>query len=328
VVGISPAGVVNTTSLPLNEGQYASDVTAVGGMLLYLVWNAEGQQEGIALWELEQGAARFILLPPTDFRITHMLPAAEGDRLALVLTEDGAAPGEAAWRLNVLPLAGGEQRTVITSEALTSPLPPQPFAWPADGPILLHALNVDGRSAGIYALNAADGSNRPLLMPDEQTVAIDPRLSPDATQIAYLSYADDLLPPEVRDSTPTNVLHVIDLRLGTTTVMLPPEGQAIFGARWAGDALLLDIVTLQAEQQSWALVEVGQPLPWALYEGGAGRANLFDYEPYQGGVAYTTLPADGLWRVYLQPALDAAPEVIPLNALSAQQGAPRIFNTP
>jgi hypothetical protein len=335
---ISPQGQAQVVDIPLNEGQLASDLVAADGgqRLAYLVWTAEGRQHGIATWNPAEPNARLVAQPEEGFRFVSLFLSGDGSTLVYLLVEDGVLPEQADWRLESVPADGGLAALLTNREALGDVSPPEPFAWPADGPILLNAAAPDGTSQGIYVVNSVTGYSRPLITPQDETIVIAPALSPDGSQIAYLAYDEDV-PQSEGNPLSTNVVRVYNLRLAQAATIAPPVGEVIYGLRWLPDGarLLLDVVRLADEEggeaaQYWAVVEVGEDSPWESAEADAGRSVLFDYEPYGDGVVYTVLPADDEWNLtwILDIREGGAPRLISLAGIAQDDGAPAILYVP
>ncbi|GAB4474480.1 MAG: hypothetical protein Kow00124_14510 [Anaerolineae bacterium] len=334
VLSVTAAGEVQAVRLPINEGQRISDPAASpdGRYLAYLVWD-EDVQHGIALWELTSPNARLIARPLEGYRIVGLLFADDGSRLAHIQVQQDVPIAEADWRIEWVDPAGGAG-LLLTREELGSSFPPAPVAWISGGPLLVNAVNVDGTSQGVYAYNPESGQGRFIVTPDEGGVIQGALLSPDSTRVAYLGLPPNQ--PASGEAAPGYVLHIYDVRLNETITMTPPAGRAIVGMRWHpdGERLLLDLIDAAGgtEQQSWALVSVGQPPPWPELGSAPGRDRLFDYEPWGEGVLYTLLPADEQWRGFILKALteDAAAAALPisLEPIARQEGAPVIIYIP
>jgi hypothetical protein len=332
---ISPQGRTQVVDIPLNEGQLASDLVVADGSqrLAYLVWTAEGRQHGIATWNPAEPNARLVAQPEEGFRFVSLLLSGDGSTLVYLLVEDGVLPEQADWRLESVPADGGLAALLTNREALDDVYPPEPFAWPADGPILLNTAAPDGSSQGIYVVNSVTGYSRPLVTPQDETIVIAPALSPDGSQIAYLAYDEDV-PESEGNSLSTNVVRVYNLRLARTVTIAPPFGDAVYGLRWLPDGarLLLDVVRLAEGEaaQYWTVVEVGEDSPWESAQADSGRGGLFDYEPYGDGVVYTVLPADDEWNLTWIPDIQesGAPQLISLAGIAQDDGAPAILYVP
>ncbi len=325
VAAVGADGSVKRVRLPLNEGQTASDLAAARDArhLFYLVWNTDGSQHGIASWNLDEPNARFIVLPLPGHRIIALFPSGDSAWLAYVQVESGLPLDEAAWRVDLIPVGGGESQLVATRETLADILPPVPFAWPVGGPLLLAPVVPGGGAAGIYAVNPQTGGGRQLF-PVEGEVLISPALSPGGGELAYLV-------ADAAGEAATTVM-VRSLRLDETAQIPAPEGQTVYGVRWHadGERLLLDVVSAGQGEQRWALARATGGAPWLLSAPGPGRERLFDYQPYGEGVVYTLLPEGGEWALYLLPdlAAEAQPHEVELAAIAQEFGAPIIIRLP
>lgn len=343
LIAVSRAGETQVVGLVLNEGQMASDVIASTNAryLAYLVWNAEEQQRGVATWNLHEPNARLIAQPLPGYRIVDHYLADDASELAYVQVQDDMPLDQADWRVDRVPVGGGDSILLIDREALgESTFPPTLFAWPEGGPLYLNTDAPDGTSQGIYAVDPESGESERLVPVEGEAVEdrfiVAPTLSPDAIRIAYLTQ-DRSVEGAPDDLAGTNVVHIFDLRSREITGMVPPAGQAIYGVRWLpdGERLLLDIVALPPSgegdtMQYWALVEVGQPLPWPETSLGPSREYLFDYEPFDAGVAYTVLPVDGEWALYVLVHLvdGGGIQIIPLDEIAQELGTPTIIRVP
>jgi hypothetical protein len=334
---ISPQGGVQVVDIPLNDGQLASDLVAADGgqRLAYLVWTGEGHQHGIATWNPAEPNARLVAQPEEGFRFVSLFLSADGSTLVYLLVEDGVLPEQAEWRLESVPADGGVAALLTNREALDDVYPPEPFAWPADGPVLLNAAAPDGTTQGIYVVNLVTGYSRSLITPQDDPIIIAPTLSPDGGQVAYLAHDEDA-PENEGNPLSTNVVRVYDLRLARTVTIAPPFGEVIYGLRWLPDGthLLLDVVRPADEEgedaQYWTVVEVGEGAPWESAEADPERSRLFDYEPYEDGVVYTVLPDDNEWNLTWIPDIEGGdtPRVISLAAIAQETGAPTILYIP
>jgi dipeptidyl aminopeptidase/acylaminoacyl peptidase len=336
---ISMDGETDLVSIPLNEGQQASDLAASrdGRYLAYLVWNASREQHGIASWNLSGPNAKLVAKPEPGYRIVGLYVADGASALVYVQVEEGILPGEADWRVDSTPIDGGDSTLLVDRSTLDDLYPPTLFAWPDDGLLLLNASAPDGSSQGIYAFNPENGQSSQILPPvDARIVA--PTLSPDSSKIAYLTL-DTSLPDIVSELVTTNVVRIYDLRLDETTTIAPGEGQAIYGVRWLPDGkrVLLDMVDLSADDvgvtaQHWLLVPIDQTefATDNLPDTPRGEF-LFDYEPLSEGVVYTVRPVDDKWNMYIIPdvaAEESAPHVIVLDDLAQDNSAPLIVRIP
>lgn len=342
ILSISPGGETRLVNLPLNEGQQASDVTLSQDSLTlaYLVWQADDTQRGIAVWNLREANARLLAQPLPGYRVTDLLLADDASRLAYVLVEEGVPLDSADWRLESVASMDVPPVLMTSRQELADMLPPDLIGWPEDGGLLANFSDVEGGAQGIYAI--PDGAQPPeRVVPVEDQALLDPlivgvALSPDRTRLAYLTY-DDRVDGLPEAQSITNVVRIVDRVSGGTRTMVPPANHAIFGMRWHPDnrQLLLDIVEFDEEDetqmsQHWALVDIGQPLPWDLASFSAENDYLFDYQSYGSGVVFTILPDDDAWQLYIIDDLltSAAPRPFSLSDLVQESGAPVILHIP
>lgn len=326
VVTVTAGGLTRPVRLPLNEGQHASFVTAArdGRTLAYLVLNPDGTPRGVAAWTLTEPNARLVTQPLPGYRIIALHLADDSSGLAVVQVSTEGRLQDADWRVERVPVQGGEPLVLLERETLGDVPPLVPFAWPAGGPLLLIPA-LPGAEAGIYAANPQAGGGRALITPEEPLLGT-PALSPDGSRLAYLVAEGGAA-----------AVSVYDLRLDRTTSIAAPEGQRIYGVRWlpGGRYLLVDVVAPSQQdpaqrEQLWALVAADEPEAWTPSPPGPGRENLFDYAPFGAGVAYTVLPADDVWTLTILPDLagEQEPLVVTLDALAGSAGAPKIIRTP
>lgn len=338
VVAVLPdSETVIRVALPLNEGQQASNITASanGSYLAYLVWDAEGNQLGIASWDIALPDAHLVAKPDDNHRIIGLYLADNADGIAYVQVETGAAPEFADWYVSVVPAEGGTPRKIADRVMMDDAAPPEAFAWPADGPLLLNPAVPDVISQGIYAVNPATGTGRQLF-PVENQIIVGPSLAPDGTRMAFLTFDPDALQsPESGE--PGYVVRVRDLRLDEMITLTGDPAQSILGLRWHrdGERILLDIIAPSPDDpaqknQQWAFAPANGEGDWTVSPLSAGRAGLFDYQPFGEGVIYTLLPAGEVWAVYVLDSLSGTtpPRRILLEALMQENGAPTILYIP
>ncbi len=329
---IGPDGDVEVVSLPLNDGQQATDAAAAldGSALFYLVWQADGSQRGIASWRLDEPNARLIVEPPEGYRIVALQPSADASQLAYVQVAEGLPFTDAPWQLMIVPAGGGDTRVVSGRDQLGGRAARVPFAWPAHGPVLLAPAAPEPDSPGIYGANVETGAST-LILPAEDTLVASPVLAPDGTRLAYLQY------DPAEGTAGAEGVTIRDLREGVTTTLAAPDGTAVLGARWLpdGDALLVDSVSIAGEdgstaRQQWAIAPLDGS-EWTFAEAaGPGHEQLFDYEVYGEGVVYTLLPDGAEWEVAVDRALSdgTPPETITLDPLVEAYGSPTILYIP
>lgn len=337
VLAASTQGQTRLISLPLNEEQTTSDViaSADGQTLIYLVWEDETQL-GVAAWNLSERDARLVLVAPEGERIIYITLRDDGSQLAYVVTDDTPLTEETAWRVESIPLEGGEASVLLDSETLPGVFPPRPFAWPVDGDLYLSAVDPQGRSQGVFAVDPVADSSRVVKEANIDEVLVAPVLSPEQSLLAYLSYEPERLPESLRDVTPTNVVRVVDVETGEIIDRFAPEEEeAILGVQWRNpENLLVDISQLPADERGfapgiWASADLASNQPWRRYGSGPDHELVFDFAPFGEGIAYTTLSADGEWKLFVLPELsDRDFEEIPLKPLQQRLGAPVIIYTP
>lgn len=330
VLALSPGQPEVIVTLPINEGQQASDPVAStdGRWLAYIVWNDDGPQRGVALWDLTQQNARLVASALPGYRITQLL-FSRGDPATLVMVQvqQDIALEDADWRIEAIPTGDGTPLTLLTRFERPDDPPPDVIAWTADL-LLLDA----GPQSGIIAYAPASGVAR-VLVPAGARGMARVSLSPGETALLYLSRSEN-----ARQGEPTDLAVLHDLRLRTDTDLLPPERYAVFGAHWAEDgAVLLDLYDRAAAgsqpAQAWAHLDPAEPGLWEVVRAGVGQEALFDYRPWKNGVAYTTLntgdPAG--WGLVIVPDFSTpeSVEVLPLTGLEdVSEGAPVLLYVP
>lgn len=344
ILTVTPEGQTHTVSLPLNEGQQASNVVASreANALAYLVWNEDDTQRGIALWPLDGPNAQLVAQPLPGYRITDLLLSDDGGRLAYVQVQEEVALDEADWRVESVDRLGESAAILATREMLGDAFPPSPVAWSAGGRLVLFNLTgLDGAGLGIFAVEPGAETPRRLVPPAtvelNDPVIAGPALSPDGTRLAYLSYDADAPGAPSPDLAPTNVVRVVELASGASVTMMPPANHAIFGVRWYPDNIhfLLDVVEFAPEpnqpiRQVWAYASLGQPLPWQFSTLGPQRDYLLDFEPFGAGVAFTVLPESSDWELYVITSFGDDGSLVTLSIAGiAQDGAaPAIIHAP
>ncbi len=339
VLAVSPNGQTRVVSLPLNDNQTTSDVIASqdGRTLIYLVWE-DDQQLGVAVWNLAERDARLIVTVGESERLIYLSLRDDGAQLAYVkvLSADAVLTTDTAWVVESMPVAGGDITSLLDSETLPNIFPPRPFAWPVGDDLYLNAVDPQGRSQGVFAVNPIADSSRVIKEANIDEVLIAPILNPQRTQIAYLSYESERLQNELQDITPTNVIRVVNVDTGEIVERFAPgDDEAVLGVQWATpDSLLADVAVLSADEGPnqagiWATASFNQARPWRRYGPGPDHEFIFDFMPFSEGVAYTTLSIDDDWTLVLLPELsDDDFEQISLKPLQQRLGAPVIIYTP
>lgn len=330
VLGVSPDGAVTRVRLPLNEGQSGSELTASpdGRYLAYLVWNDQTEQHGIAMWNLAEANARLIMQPLPGYRIIDLLFAAESSTLLYVqaqLTE----PNQPQWRLESIPVGGGQPALLADAASAPDLLPPNLIGWPAGGPLYLSASARQTADSpilqAVYRLDPTTGAVT-LATSGDDSVILYASLSPDGTQLAYTTY--------VSEPGGLSAARVLDLQQGAVTTLPAPDQGTVLSVEWLDDSrrVLLDLLTSATDQssQTFALTEVPGELPWPQLPADPARAQLFTYCAYGDGVAYTLYPEadDAPWTLVLFPEINAGAEPETISLEHDGGGAPRILRAP
>ncbi len=325
VASIAADGTLTAVSLPLDDGQTAGSLTADphGTTLAYLLWGADGSQQGIAVWPLAEPDDRLLVETPAGARIIALALSGDGREVAYVeVREDGVPLADADWALKLASLEGGESCVLTSRGALENALPLVPFAWVAGGPILLAPAALRDEPASVYAVDPATGHARRLFEAETPMVG-EPRLSPSGARLAYAVAELDV------------AAHVYDLRLSRTTAVETPDGMAALSLRWHpdGEHLLLDLTAPSPADdgrtaQLWALVPVdgeeGERVSSAQV-----REGLFDYAPFGDGVVYTTTQSEDACTITIKPDIVSETEYsISLDALAQPGCAPFLIHVP
>lgn len=332
IASASPDGSVTTVQLPLEEGQTAGSIIAApdGSALAYIVWQPNGRQQGVAVWQLTEDTHRIVAQADPDWRIIALTFSGGADALAFVEVEEGLPLDSADWVLEVTPL-DGETFTAATRDDLDASTVLIPFAWPQGGPILLSPAAPDSGTAGIVAVNPQTGGSKPLTPPEER-ISGTAWLSPDGTRLAYV--AGEAGEAQAR---------VLDLRLGGTVTVQPPPDTTLLSLRWLpdGEHLLLDLSAPSPADDgglahAWAAASIEEPESWQMSEPRA-LDGLFDYAPLDDepgdtlheGIAYTLTPGDTGCELVVLPEIGgeaAAP--ITLQSAAQSDCAPFMIRIP
>ncbi len=207
IASVAADETVTRVHVPLNEGQLASNLVASadGRLVAYLVITGDNEEHGIAVWDPTEPNARLVMSPLPGYRIIALMLASDASGLAYVQVQDGKPLASADWRIDRVPPGGGEPTLLADREMLDDVAPLVPFAWIADGPLLLNAAVPGPEPGGIYAVSPDGSGGRLLLTLDDQALAL-PKLSPNGTLLAYLAAAGGS--PHTAD-----IARVVDLRL-------------------------------------------------------------------------------------------------------------------
>lgn len=339
VAAVWPDGTVANVPLPLNEGQQASDMVASrdGLYLAYIVWDPGGEQRGIAVWALAEANARLIARPEEGYRMVGMAFASDSSAVAYTQVENTQPVEDADWRLDMASPVGGEATTILTREGMDDAPPQVPFDWRIGSGLFIRPAVAAEGDQGIYVV-APDSGATHLLVEIDAALNNSPYLSPDGRWLAYVDYDPDHAGPPGAAGPQPNVARVVNLASGESFTMTPPAGDAVSGVRWHPDNehLLLDVVTPAPDDpaqaaQYWALATVGEEPPWDSSSADVNRVALFDFAPYDGGVAYTLLPgSEASWSVLLLPEVTSADEplTVSLGSIAEKFGAPVILRAP
>ncbi len=343
IADVSPDGEITVVGLPLNEGQQASSLAASrdASHLAYLVWDADGQQHGIAAWDLDEPNARLSATPLPGYRIIGLILADDAAGLAYTQVADESPLSSADWRIDSVSPDGGDPVLLGSREMFDDSPPLVPIAWPVDSLLVLspaapgfetqRLVSISPTSGTVDAVDGVDGVNavKEIATAPEAQFIGSPSVSPDGSQVAYLLID--------QDSQSASAVQVAGIGGGSSFTLEAPQGQNIYGVRWHDDGqrLLLDLVRPSGDDpgqldQYWAWASTEQPPTWSQSPPGSGREGLFDYEPYGEGVVYTLLPLDGAWELYLLPdvASSEPPHVTALDSIAQEYSAPSIVYSP
>ena len=328
IVELHNDGEFNVVSLPLNEGQSATNLTVSpdGEYLSYLVVDDDGgAQRGIASWTLTEPNARLIVQPLPGYRVISLMFADDGKMLLYVQTNATADSEAAQWRLEAVPSEGGQSQLLADQASAPGITWPLPIAWPENGPIYLHAAVAKGDpaaygiSSGVFTLDPATGTIA-LISPPADPIVLDAQISPSGKQLAYT--------PGTPDGS-SSIVKVMPVGGGDAITITPPNGSQAISAVWLNDEryVLLDFWASpdHRETQTWAKVELGRASGWPQNAPDPARADLFTYVPYKDGIVYTLLGAeDAAWIVYLLTEISADVTPFSLAVERVGEGAPRI----
>jgi hypothetical protein len=331
VADVSPDGEITVVDIPLNEGQQASSLTASrdGSHLAYLVWDADGQQHGIATWDLGEPNARLAATPLPGYRIIGLILADDAAGLAYTQVADETPLTSADWRIDIAPADGSEPVLLGSREMVNDSSPLVPIAWPIDRPLVLSPAAPSFETQSLVSISLESGTTQEIASAPEGQFISSPGVSPDGSRVAYLLID--------QDGQSASAVQVAAVDGGESFSLDASQGQAIYGVRWNddGERLLLDLVRPSGDdpgqlEQYWAWASTEQPSTWSQSPPGPGREGLFDYEPYDEGVVYTLLPLDGAWELYLLPdvASSEPPRVTALDSIAQEYGAPSIVYSP
>lgn len=343
VLTVSSAREVSTLTLPLNEGQQASELTASadGSTLAYLVWNAEGQQHGIAAWNLIEPNAQLVAQPLNGYRVISL--HLTNDAANLIYTEVQADTSfvEADWRLESISPRGGQPALIVSREMAPDLLPPAVIGTIDDGTLLFNAATQPGSGdveQGIFGFVPESGQTRLVSPPEDRRIANGKlcKLSPDGTRMIYVT-SQGPLSGEPGSESSIDAARLLDLKTGQAITLAAPGGENITSLQWYSDSkfVLLDVMPAGPEgrlRQFWARADTSQTVPWRQTSADLARAALFSYAPYERGVVYTLFPSmtDTDWQLYVLPdiAADSPPQAVPLGAIRENTSAPFIIRTP
>lgn len=331
IAGVSPDGEITVVDLPLNEGQQASSLVAShdASHLAYLVWDADGQQHGIAAWDLGEPNARLAATPLPGYRIIALFLADDASGLAYTQVADESPLSSADWRIDSVSPDGGDSVLLGSREMFGDSPSLVPIAWPDESLLVLSPAAPSFETQRLVSISPTSGTIQEIAGAPEAQFISSPSVSPDGSQVAYLLID--------QDSQSASAVQVADIGGGSSFTLEAPQGQNIYGVRWHDDGqrLLLDLVRPSGDDpgqldQYWAWASTEQPSTWSQSPPGSGREGLFDYEPYDEGVVYTLLPLDGAWELYLLPDVAGSepPRVTALDSIAQEYSAPSIVYSP
>ncbi|MBN1310500.1 MAG: hypothetical protein JXB30_03700 [Anaerolineae bacterium] len=340
VLDVSPDGQVSKLALPLNEEQQASEIIASsdGSTLVYLVWNAEEQQHGIAAWNLIEPNAHLVTQPLSGYRIISLYLTEDAASLLYVEVQTDIPVTEADWRLVSISPQGGQPTLLIGSDAAPHLLPPTPLGIAYDGKLLFNAAakpEVENVEQGIYSF-VPDNGHLDLISPPGDQHIVDGEISADGTRLVYMTSGGPSMDEPAASSSIVGA-RLLDLQSGQAITLAAPGGEDITSLCWYPDGihLLLDVTPPGTEAhrgQFWARADTSQTLPWRQTSVDRARAALFSYVPYQHGVIYTLLPsaADTEWHLYLLPDIAAndPPQIVSLGIIEDNTKVPLIIRAP
>ncbi|MBN1428091.1 MAG: hypothetical protein JXB07_06875 [Anaerolineae bacterium] len=340
VLGVSPDRNVSTLALPLNEDQQASEIIAArdGSMVIYLVWNADGQQHGIAAWNLIEPNARLVTQPLSGYRVISLFLAEEANSLLYVEIQVDTPVPEADWRLVSISPQGGQPTLLIGRDAAPDLLPPTPIGIAQDGRLLFNAATkpgAEGVAQGIYSFIPENG-RLDLISPPGDSPIVDGELSANGTRLVY-RISSESSTGEQTDLPSIIAARLLDLTSGQVITLAAPGSENITSLYWYPDGihLLLDLVPPESEEQQrqlWARADTSQTVPWRQIAVDQAHTAIFSCTPYQQGVIYTLFPSldDTEWRLYILPniAADDPPQTVSLGTIEEPTNVPLIIRIP
>jgi hypothetical protein len=312
--------------------------SADGSMLAYLVWTAEGQQHGIAAWDLVQPNAKLVTQPISGYRVISLYLSRDAANLIYTEVQVDVPFADADWRLESISPRGGEPTLLVSREAAPDLLPPAMTGLAANGTLLFNAATRSGSGdvqQAIFGFVPETGQVG-LVSPQSDRRIADGEISPDGTRIIYIT-SQGPLPGEPGSETSIVSARLLHLKTGEVITLAAPGGENITSLMWYPDGqfILLDVIPAGPEgrlRQFWARADTSQTVPWRQTSADVARAALFSYAAYQQGVVYTLFPAatDTEGQLYVLPdiAADSPPQAIALGALQENSGAPFIIRAP
>jgi Tol biopolymer transport system component len=248
----------------------------------------------------------------------------DGSDIGPVWSPDGARlaflrVGEGAWRIMVLPAAGGEPRKVIEFAAAGEEEQPQPSAdWTRDGKSLVVAGAEKGQPSALWLVAVDTGAAGQLTNPGPGTPGdFSPAVSPDGATVAFVRGEDS-------DNREGRIVYVRDLSTGGIR-RLTFDDHPVRGIAWTPDSR--ELVYASDRGTDWRLwrltVSGGDPRNLSI----AGSQAQFPAISRDGRLLFTERKeTSSIWRAELTAAGTAAADAKerPLINSQAREIAPAI----
>ena len=255
LVGVLVSVLGRLASGPPREPRRAP-FTSEAGAHAWPAFSPDGKQAAYSAHETSKDDTFHVFVRAVGGGAPRQITSGEGSDIAPVWSPDGSRlaflRAEAdAWRIMVMPAAGGQPRQVaVFAAAGDETQPPPPVAWSSDGKRLVVAGAEEGQPSALWVVAVDTGAARQITHPDAGTPGdFNPAVSPDGLTVAFVRGTDS-------EDRQRGDIHLCGLSGGGMR-RLTFDGHPIRGLAWTPDGRELVYASDRSGWRLWRLTVSG-----------------------------------------------------------------------